>query len=90
MSRYTYHDLIRDLRSGPYAWPGGYPTFFVTSDSEVLCHKCVKEATCDDSDKQWAIIGCDVHWEGPPEYCAHCNCEIESAYGDPDAPEAID
>jgi hypothetical protein len=36
----------------------------------------------------WRCEGVQIHWEGPPESCAHCNAQIESAYGDPDADEA--
>jgi hypothetical protein len=35
-------------------------------------------------DAQWTVAGFDIHWEGPPEECAHCGTEVESAYGDPD------
>ena len=31
-----------------------------------------------------------VHWEGPPDVCADCNREIESAYGDPELDERGD
>ena len=26
-----------------YAWPGGYPVYYVTADSGVLCPKCANE-----------------------------------------------
>lgn len=94
MSRFTVRDLMRHLRHGPYAWPGGYPTFFLASDGEMLSHATVRanlfqiaRSTRDRSRDGWAVVGFDVYWEGPtvtdPE-----GVEIESAYGDPDEPEA--
>ena len=73
-----------------YAWPGGYPLVYILADGETLCPKCANgengsEASTDsDADAQWRIVGQDVHWEGEPETCAHCNTDIESAYGVPE------
>jgi hypothetical protein len=58
-----------------YAWPGGYPIIYVTDDADILCADCAAK----EGDKFLA----DIHYEGPPEYCADCGKEIESAYGDP-------
>lgn len=35
------------------------------------------------------VVG-DIYYEGSPEFCADCNAEIESAYGDPDEDEESD
>lgn len=73
-----------------YAWPGGYPIVYITDDAETLCADCANgesgsEATDhDDAPHGWRVIGCDVHYEGEPETCAHCGTEVESAYGVPD------
>ena len=73
-----------------FAWPGGYPIVYVCSDGGTLCADCVNREVdnIDDSTRRklrdgWALAGCDVHYEGPPIICNHCNAEIESAYGDP-------
>ncbi len=76
------------LRSGPYAWPGGYPIFFVADDGAALCFACVRKefrriasshiSKCNDG---WRVIGCDVNWEDDACFCSHCNKQIESAYG---------
>jgi len=65
------------------------------SDGEVLCTDCAKSefpaiarATISRSCDGWRCEGVQIHWEGAPEYCAHCNAQIESAYGDPEAAEA--
>lgn len=81
--------------SQPYAWPGGYPTYFVTSDGAALCHQCAKQegkAICDSirngfSDG-WKVEAQDVNWEDPSLYCTHCGERIESAYAEDEA-EAI-
>ena len=67
-----------------YAWPGGYPLLYLDKDNEVLCAKC---ATADmaEGDGSLSIVGWFIHHEGPSEFCAECNEETESAYGDPDA-----
>ena len=74
-----------------YAWPGGYPIVYVFADGESCCPKCANtesNITEDWTDTSgWALIGWYVHYEGPPAVCAHCGTAIESAYGDPDAPE---
>lgn len=91
-SPYTYHDLIADVRRGPFTSIGCYPVYFVTADCEALSWEAVKEnllqcarATRDGYEKQWAIIGADVNWEDPELYCAHTNERIESAYAEPEA-----
>ncbi len=73
-----------------YAWPGGYPIIYSTSDGAWLCPACANGENGSDAneasdDPQWRLIACDVHWEGPDLQCEHCNADIESAYGDPDA-----
>lgn len=76
-----------------YAWPGGYPIIYVMADGGIICPDCANgkngsiasdklDPDCPD-DRQWHIVGMDVHYEGAPETCAHCNAQIESAYGIP-------
>ena len=71
-----------------YAWPGGYPIVYVMNDGEVLCPQCANDPSnpvheTGEADG-WRIEGYEIFWEGPPEQCAHCYREIDSAYGDPD------
>lgn len=71
-----------------YAWPGGYPIFYVCADGECLCPKCVAEnrelieSAPEYLDDQWNVIGQDINWEDSSMYCAHCNSRIESAYAE--------
>lgn len=78
------------LRAGPYAWPGGYPLILVCDDGAALCFDCgrsegpqILRAIRQNERNGWQVIGCQVHWEGPDEECAHCSRAIPSAYGDP-------
>lgn len=32
----TISDFRAAYRNGPYAWPGGYPLFFVTADGAAI------------------------------------------------------
>ena len=71
-----------------YAWPGGYPLIYMCADGDVLCPACAngengsEASELPDTPRDWRLIDVDVHWEGPPEQCAHCGAQIESAYGE--------
>ena len=76
-----------DIELDYYAWPGGYPIFYVTRDNEILCPKCTNEnieLLSDPYDLQWYVVGCDINYEDSNLYCDHCGERIESAYGDCD------
>ena len=85
-------ELKNFIRSGGYAWPGGYPTVLVMSDGEILCAAAAREnyrlirQSMKDKDRRsgWYPEGVDIHWEGEPLICAHTGREIESAYGTED------
>ena len=73
-----------------FAWPGGYPLYYFTSDSSTLCPKCmnneiesadieIKEPSFHD---QFRPTACCVNWEDDNLHCDHCYQQIESAYGD--------
>lgn len=90
----TVDNVQRDFAGNfpAYAFPGGYPLIYLMADGEVICADCANgrnnsEATTDGTlihelGAQWIIVAQEVHWEGAPEYCAHCNVEIPSAYGE--------
>ena len=90
-TRQALKNLLDDNGKLPtYAWPGGYPIEYVTADGGLLCPACANgengsEATINqDAPADWRIEAADVYWEGPVQFCDHCNSQIESAYGDPD------
>jgi hypothetical protein len=72
-----------------YAWPGGYPVYYVTSDGASLCASCVDkeiktilESTLESSRDGWAVEGADINWEDSNLFCDHCSKRIESAYAE--------
>ncbi len=76
------------MRNGPYAWPGGYPLYFLTSDGAALSFKAAKAERRNilealrDGDKRsgWHVCGVDVNWEDSTLTCDHTNERIEAAY----------
>lgn len=82
-------EIKSTLRSGPYAWPGGYPLYFITADGAALSFKAVEanwrsiiHSHLTNSNDGWLLDGVDVNWEDQNLFCDHTNERIESAYGD--------
>ena len=85
----TVQDLQRALNSGPYAWPGGYPLFFITSDGAALSFAAVEanRAYIDDSIENslndgWRVVAVEVNWEDDALFCDHTGNRIQSAYAE--------
>jgi hypothetical protein len=83
----SMHQLKACLRAGQFAFPGGYPMFFMTHDGGVLSFESVREewrTICRDStlDSCWLIVGLCINYEDESLYCDHSNKPIESAYGE--------
>jgi len=85
----TPRDLAMAYKQGPYAWPGGYPVMLVLADGACLCFDCYKSQygsiageIGDSYNTGWKPAGVDINYEDTDCYCAHCNKQIESAYGD--------
>lgn len=78
--------LRDELIASPYAWPGGYPMFAVTSDGAALCHRCCQSERSaigfTYGTDGWVIDALGVNWEDPELYCDHCGERIESAYAE--------
>jgi hypothetical protein len=74
-----------------YAWPGGYPIFYVVNDSDVCCVGCANDHETGLSvfgvKGRDLISGSDINWEDPDLWC-DCGGRIESAYAEPDDAEA--
>lgn len=84
----TLHQVKEFVRH-PYAWPGGYPCYAVTTDGAALCDTCVRsefrQIVWDHINKchtGWHIAGIHINYEDPDLYCDHCSKRIESAYAD--------
>ena len=85
----TTAELKNEIRSGEYAWPGGYPKYFVTDDGEAMSFNSVKEnyrlvldSVKHKNNDGWRVIGVDINWEDDSLICCHSGNKIESAYGE--------
>jgi hypothetical protein len=85
----TVKDLKQALRNGPYAWPGGYPLYFITSDGAALSFKAVREnfrcviwSIKNKVNDGWRVQAMDVNYEDNELYCDHTGEKIESAYAE--------
>jgi hypothetical protein len=85
----TAADVKAALRAGPYAWPGGYPLFFVAADGEALSFNAVRDnlrevlpAMSQPWDRSWRVVNVDINYEDPELCCAHTGERIPSAYGE--------
>jgi hypothetical protein len=69
-----------------YAWPGGYQIMYYIGGDPV-CPSCIMGVLRGHTVTDDCEILRDIFYEGSPETCSECGEEIESAYGDPDAPD---
>jgi hypothetical protein len=70
---YSLSEIKKLLRAGPYAWPGGYPLYFVMGDGtpasfsgvrnewKRICRAYLDQSDCFEAD--WLIIGCEINWD---------------------------
>ena len=91
-TNYTTKELKTQLRSGEYAWPGGYPLFFIADDGESLSFEAVRDnlrsvihSMRHGVNDGWRVVGCDVNWEDASLYCDHTGKRIGSAYAEEEA-----
>jgi hypothetical protein len=78
-------DLPRDIdeRLSAWAWPGGYPIFYLDSQNSVLCVTCARKSDEDAEEiPEFKPIVADVNYEDPALYCEDCSGRIESAYAE--------
>ncbi len=86
----TVSDFRRAYRQGPYAWPGGYPLYFIASDGEAISFKSAREnrrlileaIAYADHGSGFRVMWMDVNWEDPELYCADTGERIPSAYAE--------
>ena len=85
----TTADLRATLRNGAYAWPGGYPLYFVTSDGAALSFATVRrelrailDSIQNSHNDGWRVIGVDVNYEDTELTDDRTGEPIESAYRD--------
>ena len=88
---YDVPQFNADLQE-PYAWPGGYPRYFITSDGCALSYEAARNhadeirETIRDGDRRsgWCVVACEINWEDAELTCDHTNNPIPSAYADAD------
>jgi hypothetical protein len=77
------------LRAGGFAWPGGYPMYFVLDDGEALSFKGAREnlreilydMTHDVTGSgSWNVVGTDINYEDDELVCVQTGEKIEAAY----------
>lgn len=85
----TVADFKATLRAGAYAWPGGYPLYFITSDGCALSFESARKkfrsiayAIKHRQSDGWKVEACEVNWEDPDLRCEHSGERIESAYAE--------
>lgn len=85
----TVEQFDAALEDGAYAWPGGYPKYFVTHDGEALSFDAAKEnrdliaaEIAEGANCGWRIVAVDINWEDKDMYCCHTGNKIQSAYGE--------
>lgn len=91
--QYTHRDidtvakLKATLRNGRFAWPGGYPMYFLTSDGGCLSFDSVREefsniidAIKSNCNNGWRVVACDINWEDNELVDNHSGELIEAAY----------
>lgn len=66
-----------------YAWPGGYPMRYLTTDGLFVCAACANEPDTSDP-----ILMAEPYLEGPAQRCEDCGRWMPSAYGIPDGDPA--
>jgi hypothetical protein len=83
-------ELKATLRAGGFAWPGGYPMYFVMADGEAISFKTARaelrqllSAFANPSPHDsWRVYACEINYEDGDLYDAHTNERIESAYAE--------
>lgn len=85
----TLAELKATLRYGPFAWPGGYPIYLVTTDGAALCFECARkefrQIVWDFQHKAstgWRVCASTINYEDQDLQCEHCNKRIDPAYGE--------
>jgi hypothetical protein len=68
-----------------YAWPGGYPLYYLDKDNGTLCPACATSTMnlTEPPFNTWEIIiGAGINYEDTHCYCDECSKRIESAYAE--------
>ena len=61
LPRNTYNSSALDT----YAWPGGYPIYYLTGDNATICPKCANRV---ENEYRLELLGDMCNWCIDPEY----------------------
>jgi len=77
--------LADSLVREPVSFPGLYPRYAITQDSQPLCSGCCKSERkligATTGTDGWCVVATTINWENGTLRCAHCSSRIPSAYG---------
>lgn len=83
----TTKELKTALRQGEYAWPGGYPIFFVMSDGQAASFdgvrgdfKNVIYSMRHNENYGYSVVGIEINYENEFLTCCFTNELIDCAY----------
>jgi len=78
----TVEQFKATLRAGPWAWPGGYALYLITSDGGALCFDCARAEARNVMDSiqtgtsdGWRVVGCQMESDCLV-ICDHCAAQI--------------
>ena len=71
----TLQEMVESGEYDSYAWPGGYPLFYLEQDNSIICPQCANKG-----EQQTTIVAVDANYEDTELYCDNCNNRIEAAY----------
>lgn len=81
-------DFRKAMRVGPYAFPGGYPTYFIMKDGSTVSYQAAKKIVprklSKNNIREMLVdipIALEINWEDNELYCEMTNERIPSAYG---------
>jgi hypothetical protein len=80
----SYSDLAIWTRHGldRYAFPGGYPLYYIDGEGQALCPDCATKSLGDYTCPSFRPVAADINYEDPALHCDDCSQRIESAYAD--------
>lgn len=88
----SVQDFRRAVRMGPYAWPGGYDIFAITSDGGTLCADCmarerrvIVDAIARKDDSGWRVLAvdCTANTDSGVD-CDNCGRTVQEAWREDD------
>lgn len=70
-----------DGRLSKWAWPGGYPIFYLDGEDSILCADCARKSD-EEEVEHFKPVAAGINYEDKEWFCEQCSERIESAYED--------